>query len=198
MVALQHFVPGQHVVAEGHRLCRLQMGEAGHDRGGLALGESDQRRLQPRELGVDAVDLGAQPQPDVGGDLVVARAPRVQFLAGDTYALRKACLDVHVHVLERHAPGEAIALDFLAYLREASANRAELLVGEHPGADQHLGMRQRSADVVQRKALVEGHRGGEALDEGVGALAEAASPEFGSLRVVHRGCPCCAAAGWGL
>ena len=57
------------------------------------------------------VDLVAQPQAHVGGDLVVARAAGVQALAGVAGELHQPGLDVEVHVLELDAPLEGAALD---------------------------------------------------------------------------------------
>jgi hypothetical protein len=59
----------------------------------------------------DQVDLVAQPQPHVGGDLVVARAAGVQPLAGVADQLGQAGLDVQVHVLQVELPVEAAGLD---------------------------------------------------------------------------------------
>ncbi len=59
------------MVAEGYRLGSLQMGEAGHDYGIVTLGLIQQAGLQADQLGDDGVDLFAQPEADIGGDLVV-------------------------------------------------------------------------------------------------------------------------------
>ena len=109
----------------------------------------------------------------------------MQLLARDADARGEARLDVHVHVLELDAPLEATFLDLEADLAEARDDRRVLLGVEQPGARQHRGVGQRTADVVQREAAVEVHRGGEALHEGIGALAEPAAPEGGSLLLFH-------------
>ena len=59
------------------------------------------------------VDLAAQPQPHVGGHLVVADAAGVQALAGVADQLRQARLDVEVHVLQLELPLEAAGLDLV-------------------------------------------------------------------------------------
>jgi hypothetical protein len=81
-VAREHLDVGEQVVRERHRLRDLQVGEAGQDRLGVLLGELDEGALQLGEERADAGDLVAQPQAHVGRDLVVARAPGVQALAG--------------------------------------------------------------------------------------------------------------------
>ena len=77
-VAPDHLDIGQQVVAEGHRLRRLQMREAGHHGGGVRLGLVDQRRLQVGERRRRGVDRVAHPQAEIGRHLVVARARGVQ------------------------------------------------------------------------------------------------------------------------
>ena len=48
-VPLEHRVPGEHVVAEGDRLGCLKVGEAGHHRARLALGEVEDRAPKPAQ-----------------------------------------------------------------------------------------------------------------------------------------------------
>ena len=114
IVPLQHFVPGQQVVAEGDRLGGLQVGKAGHYRAGLSLRQLYQARLQSGNFAADKFDLPAQIQTDIGGDLVVARATRMQLFAGDADFFGQARLDIHMHVFKSHRPGEATVLDFFA------------------------------------------------------------------------------------
>ncbi len=113
-VAREHLHVGQHVVAEAHRLRHLQVGEAGHDHVGVLLGEVQQRLLQVGQQLGDQVDLAAQPQPHVGGDLVVAAAAGVQALAGIAHQLGQARLDVQVHVFEVELPVEGAGFDLAA------------------------------------------------------------------------------------
>jgi hypothetical protein len=69
-------------MAEGYRLRHLKVGEAGQGSGDVDFRRVEQRLLEIAQQAVDLVDGVAQPEPDVGGDLVVARAPGVQALAG--------------------------------------------------------------------------------------------------------------------
>jgi hypothetical protein len=70
--------------ADGHG--DLQMRKAGHDGVCLALGKINQCQLQSLQGTAQAVDFIPQVKTQVGGDLVVARASGVQFLAGLTDA----------------------------------------------------------------------------------------------------------------
>ena len=112
-IARQHLDIGQQVVAEGDGLCHLQVGEARHDRVGMLLGQCQQRLLQCTQQGQDLVGGVTQPQADVGGDLVVARAGRVQTLAGVADQLGQSLLDVEVDILQIQRPFEAARGDLL-------------------------------------------------------------------------------------
>ena len=111
-VAAEHLDVGQQVVAEGDRLGGLQVGVARHDGRGMGLGLTDQRRLQIAQLSVQGVDRLAHPEPEIGRDLVVARARRVQAPGRLADQLLEPRLDVHVDVLERGLELEVAALDF--------------------------------------------------------------------------------------
>ena len=113
-VAAEHLDIGHQMMAEGHRLGRLQVGEAGHDGGGVGERLLGQRLLQGGERRVGAVDGVAHPQPEVGGDLVVARARRVQPAGGRADQLGQPRLDIEVDVLQRAGKGERRLLRFLA------------------------------------------------------------------------------------
>ncbi len=98
-ITVEHLVIGHEVVAEGHGLGHLQVGEARHDQVRVALGQVEQHDTQVAQVAKDAIDGVAQPEPDVGGDLIVAGTSGVQTLAGVAHQLGEAALDVEVHVL---------------------------------------------------------------------------------------------------
>ena len=66
------------MMAERDGLRRLQVRETRHDRIGILQRLLGQRALIEGERGVDLVDGIADPEPEVGRDLVVARARGVQ------------------------------------------------------------------------------------------------------------------------
>jgi hypothetical protein len=176
MVARKHLEPGQQVVAEGHRLGRLQVGEAGHHRVRLGVRQAQQALLQAGDFGQDQVDFVPQPEADVGGYLVVARTAGMQLLAGDADAVGQACLDVHVHVFQVDAPVELASLDFGLDLRQTLDDAVALGLGEYADLGQHARVGLGAHDVVAIEALVEFDGGGKTGDEGVDGLAEAAAP----------------------
>ena len=77
------------MVAERHRLRRLQMGEARHHGTGMDAGLLGERLLQVGEPAVELVDRVADPELEVEGDLVVARARRMQPAGGRADQLGK-------------------------------------------------------------------------------------------------------------
>ena len=103
-VALGHLDVGEQVMGEQHRLGRLDVGRAGQDGRPVTLGEADQRPLEVDERGIEVVDRPARPQPQVGGDLVVPRAARVESTGQRPDLLGQRRLDVHVDVFERRVP----------------------------------------------------------------------------------------------
>ena len=56
-VAAEHLDIGHAVMAEGHRLGRLEMSKAGHDRVGMLFGLVEKGRDQPGERGFGAAEL---------------------------------------------------------------------------------------------------------------------------------------------
>jgi hypothetical protein len=110
-VARHHLDVSKQVMAEGHRLCRLQMCKSRHDGRGMRQRLFRECLLQDGEAGVDGVDGVAHPQPEVGGDLVVARARRVQASGSGADQMLQPALDVHVDVFERPLERELAGLD---------------------------------------------------------------------------------------
>src|SRR5207253_962675 len=81
-VAREHLVVGHQVMSERDRLRHLQVREARHQGVHVRLGQVQQPLAERAQDRPQRVDLAAQPQADVGGDLVVARAGDVEALAG--------------------------------------------------------------------------------------------------------------------
>jgi hypothetical protein len=162
------------------------MGEAGHDGLGVRLGEVHQPPLQVAQQAVDAVDRRPQPQAYIGGDLVVARAPGVQSLAGVAHQVREPLLDVEVYVLQVEGPLEALRLDFVANLRHAALDVGQVLRRQHADRMQHVRVGERAANVELGEPAVEADRSRIALDQLVYRFAETAGP--GLRWVVLHGC----------
>src|SRR5262249_14990366 len=126
--------------------------------------------------------LLAQPQAQVGRDLVVSRARRVQPLAGIAGERGEALFDVEVHVLGVERPGELAGGDLLADLRQALLDRLQVAPGENAARSQHPRVRQRRRDILLGQPLIERYGSREALDLLVNGLREAAGPGLRLLR----------------
>ena len=164
-VAADHLDIGQQVMSEGDGLRSLQMGEARHDGRGIFLCTIDQRRLQVAQHGVEAIDRVADPQPHVEGDLVVARARRVQAPARRPDQVGESGLDVEMDVLELGRELEAAGFDLLPHLEQASLDGAAVLGGENALGDQHVAVGDRAGDVLCIESLVETDGGVDPLHD---------------------------------
>ena len=101
---------------QGHRLSRLQMRITRHQRVGFFLCLIEQRGLQIAELSVEGIDRLANPQLEVRGHLVIARATGVQTSGRLANDLLEPGLDVHVDVFQRFRKCEAARFDFRLHL----------------------------------------------------------------------------------
>ena len=110
-VARRHFHIGEQMVPERHRLRALQMGEAWHHGRGVLQRLCGERALVGGERRVDRVDGVAHPEPEIGRDLIVARARRMQPPRGRADQIAEPALDIHMNVLERALEGELAGLD---------------------------------------------------------------------------------------
>ena len=110
-VARRHLHIGEQMMAEGHRLRGLQMGEARHHRVGILQRLLGERALIIGERGVKTVDRVAHPEPEVGRHLIVARARGVQPPGRRPDQLGEPALDVHMDVFERTLEGELARFD---------------------------------------------------------------------------------------
>ena len=107
------------MMAEGDRLRRLQMGEAGHH--GIGVGQRlfDQRVLQIGQLPIERVDRVADIKPHVSRDLIVARTCGVKSASRGADQFGKAAFDIHMDVFKRAGEGEIAFFDLLSDLIEA-------------------------------------------------------------------------------
>ncbi len=166
-------------MSEADRLRHLQVGEPGQDDVDVALRQIEQGLLQLGEQTLDQVDLAAQPQAHVGGDLVVAAAAGVQPLAGVTGQLREPGLDIEVHVLQFQLPVELAGLDLLGDACHPVFDRLQVGCAEDALGGQHAGMGQRAFDVGAPQAPVKTDAGGVTLDQFAHRLRKQGRPAAG-------------------
>ena len=97
---------------EGHRLRRLQVGEARHDRAGIRERLFRERLLQVPKARIDLVNGVAHPEAEIGRHLVVPRARRVQPPRGRPDQLLQPRFDMGMDILERALELELSCFDF--------------------------------------------------------------------------------------
>ena len=129
---------------------------------------------------VDLVDRVADPQPQIGRNLIVAAAGRCAVCgrrppAGRSAPARCACGCLRARC------GTRIGLaQFPGGCRSSALHNLLALVGrDQADLGQHLGMGDRGRDVVRIQPAVEAHAFGELLDAAVRRLAENTSTVYG-------------------
>ena len=166
------------MVAEGNRLRHLQMGEAGHDGVGVAIGLLDQGTLQFLQTLLQPVERVAHPQPEIGRHLVIARPRRVQPAAGRADQVGEPRLDVEMDVFELGRETELAALDLGTNLRQSRLDGAAVGGRQDLARHQHVGVRQRARDILGVEPLVEADGGVDLLHDGIGTTGKAAAPHL--------------------
>ena len=177
-VALELLDVGQEVVGRQDRLGPLQVRVAGQDQVAVPLGRGDEGPLQVGEPPVDPVEGVADPELDVGADLVVAAAAGVQLAADVAEAVDQRGLDVRVDVLALEHEREAPLLDLGPDIRQAPHNLLAFLGGEQSDLGEHPGVRDRAPDVVLEEPTVKGDRLRELFHAAVGFAAETSAPRL--------------------
>ena len=175
-VALEHPEVRQQVMAEVDGLRALQVRVAGHRPWPRARAPAraapssaprpSRRRRASRRL--------AREHRQVGDDLVVARAGRVQPAPDRPRQLRQAPLDRHVDVLVvRARTGSARSASSAATASSPASSASRSSLGDDPPRGQHPRVGARLRDVLRPQPPVEGDRGVQALEVRVLGLVEA-------------------------
>ena len=172
-VAPEHPEPGEQMMAERNRLSALQVGIAGKAPVAVPLREVEQGRERLLEQPDGRSRMLGDVEGEVGGDLVVAGAPRMDLAAERADDLGQPPLDRHVDVLVGFLEGEGAADQLCIDRVEAIEHPVELLGGEDPGAEQRPGVGARLTHVVGRQAAIERERGVQPPEDGVGLSFEA-------------------------
>ena len=122
------------------------------------------------------IDLLTNVEPQVGGNLLVAAAPRVQLVTGFARQLHQAQLDVVVHVLDGRIvrPGNF----FTRNLLEGEDYPAKLLAGQHARLGNGDGVRLAGDYLEGQQHAVERKGALPLLEVGILRLAETAGPHF--------------------
>lgn len=182
-------------MAPADGLGALQVGLTRHDVVDLGLGALRDDAQEALEEGLELVELVAQPQAHVGGDLLVAAAAGVQ-LAGDVLAddLAQAALVGGVDVLvgagdDLEGAGPPLLLDLVGL------DLLELFLGQAAGLCVCTGEGDGTEDVLLVEDVVEGeglvvllHKGVEAACWGgdmMVSLSDLLEAQLGGRRIVE-------------
>uniref|UniRef100_A0A0N4ZJJ8 Transcriptional regulator n=1 Tax=Parastrongyloides trichosuri TaxID=131310 RepID=A0A0N4ZJJ8_PARTI len=160
-------------MAEGHRLCGLQMGEARHNCCRVLFCTVQQGALQILQLRHGAVAGVAHPQAEVRRHLIIAAARGVQAPRRLADQLGQAGLDVHVDVFIGVAEGEGpvpdLALDDVQPAQDGLGVRRR----DDPLFLQHATMGPRTGQVLRPQAFIDADGDVDGLHDVGGLGAEA-------------------------
>ena len=169
-----------------HGLRAPQMRVGRHQRVAGLLGLCDERRDDAHDQAIDRDQPAAQVEPQIDADLLVARAARMEALAGVADALDELALDPRVDVLVVALHDPRILAHRVEQRRQGAVDGGVLVGREHAGRADRLGPRQAAGDVVLDEALVEREGPAELEDVLVGLSGEAAGPQIAHERMIDR------------
>ena len=104
------------------------MGVAGQDHVAIVGAAADKGPLQ-LDSSVDLVDRVADPNPQIGRNLVVAAAGCVQLSAHVAKPVDQRPFDVHMHVFQLAGEAKPVLLNFVADFLQGVLNLAALVIG---------------------------------------------------------------------
>ena len=172
-VAPEHPEVGQQVMREIDRLRALQVRVAGHRPVQVRLGDAHDHRLQVLQRLDRPQRVGAREHRHVGGDLVVARARRVELAADRADDLGQPPLDGHVDVLvgveEPELVGVELGLDAIEPVEQLVA----VGLGDDPHRGEHRRVGAGLLDVVGIEPPIEADRRVHPHENWVGGQREA-------------------------
>ena len=136
----------------------------------------DEGPLEIEQRPVDDGQRTSQPEPEVEGDLVVARSAGVQLAGDRPDARREGRLEVEVDVLQARVPGEAAGGHLLGQALQPRHERGLFDGRQELGPRQAVHVRDRAGQVVERQRAVDLDRAREVGGQGVGLGGETAAP----------------------
>ena len=154
-VAAEHPEVGEQVVREVDGLRALEVRVAGHRPVEVALGDRDEDVCRSCRRSIVPQRVRAGEHRHVGGDLVVARARRVQLAADGADDLGQPPLDGHVDVLVVRRGRRTRGCRALGHAVEAGVQRVAVAIADDPGGREHRRVGARLLDVVRGEPPVE-------------------------------------------
>ncbi len=175
-VPFELFPVGQQVLREGNRLRPLQMGITGHHGLLMLFGLVQDGLLEVQDLLDDLVDLPAEEEAEVHGDLIVPAAGGVEALACRADPFRQKGFHVHVDVLVVGGKFDFSGLDIGQNVFQALDDLFFVLPGDDAAVRQHGRVGDAAFDIFPVHAAVKLDGGVEIVDQRVGLFAEPSAP----------------------
>lgn len=168
----------QIVMGRQNRLRSLEVRVAGQDHAAMPLGGRDQSPLDFPQLRIDFADRVADPHFQIGHDLIVAAAARMQFSADIAEPFDEILFDVRMNVFEFERKCESSRVDFRTDFIQSRRNLFGFSRGNQPDFRQHPCVSLARNDVVAVEPLVERNRFGESFDAIIRAAFEPTTPRL--------------------
>lgn len=136
-----------------------------HNSAGVLKGQVGQGVAKLTQQIGNEVNLRAQPQADVGGNLIVAGPSCMEAFAGIARQLGQAALNVQMNVFQINRPFKLAVLNFGQNGLHSLLDGLEIRLRKNACGAEHVGMSQRAFNIKGCQTLVEVNRRGIAFDE---------------------------------
>ncbi len=176
-VPLELPIEREQPVTEQHRLRLLKVRVARHDRVQVLLGLVQQSSLQAIQSLLQYGQLAQQIQPQVGADLVVARAAGVELAGHRAHQLAQSPLDRGVDILVRRRWAELARAELFLHSSQARQQLVALRKRNQSRAMQRRGVGTAARDIGLVETPVKWQRVAKLAQQVVRCFVKAATPE---------------------
>ena len=163
-------------MGQAERLSPLQMGIARNHRVAMLIRLAEESLLQPMEIGIHLIQTAAQPEPQIGPDLIVATAAGVQLLPNRAKQGNQPTFNRKVNVLIGQSwielPLGRLTADGLQPLLQL----IRFGMGDDAAGGQHAGMGDGAVQILLKQGEIETDRSVEGFDEGMQTLFKTITP----------------------
>ena len=159
-----------------NRLRPLHMRVGRDDHLAVAISEIQKRPLHLGQQMIEGIDRVSRPKLQIGDDLVVAAAARVQFATQITQPGDQFAFYVSVDVLEGGPKRNPVVFKFDADLIQGDDDFSGFLGGQQTDFGQHLSVRLTRQNVVRKQTGVHADGLGELFNQFVGGCGKSTAP----------------------
>ena len=165
-------------MSQSNRLRGLEMGKAGHDAVCVLACPRYQSALQHFQAGIGALQCFADPQTEIGRDLIVAAARGVQTSCDRPDQFGQPCLHRHVNIFQIPVLWNALRFVFGGDGIQTTVNGTRIFGRDDILRGQHGDMRLRCGDILPPQRLVEWNRGVDFTHDRARPASEPAAPHL--------------------